>query len=386
MGQSAVKRLWRQKREFKGVAMQGTHPRLAKISPVSAAIFSDLHLGLASGRDLLRRPPVLDALLGAIGDVDEIVLLGDLVELRERPVAHVLSDAVPVLRRIGEVAAGKRITIVPGNHDHQLAAPLVEAVRMRDGGGALEIETFFDPPREGPLGAIADALGRDGVRLAYPGLWLRPDVYATHGHYLDVHNTVPTFERIAIGAVQRVGTALPDGRPLTPEDYEAAVGPVYALTYAMAQSARRGGRSVAGSQTSVRLWKLFNGSGARRLPALLFGSVALPAAIAGLNRAGLGPLKPDLSAIELREAGLRGMRTMIERLGIEADHVIFGHTHRSGPHERDEGWGPLMNTGSWILEPAFLGREPKESPYWPGHVALVPDQGAPELVTLLEDL
>ena len=33
------------------------------------------------------------------------------------------------------------------------------------------------------------------VRFAYPGLWLREDVYATHGHYLDCHLTVPTVER-----------------------------------------------------------------------------------------------------------------------------------------------------------------------------------------------
>jgi hypothetical protein len=351
---------------------------------VSAAIFSDLHLGLASAADLLRRAPVLDALLGAIAEVDEVVLLGDVVELRERPVAHVLADAVPVLRQIGEAAAGKRITIVPGNHDHQLAAPLIEAARMRDGGGALEIETVVEPPAEGPMAAIADALGRDGVRLAYPGMWVRRDVFATHGHYLDVHNTVPTFERLAIGAVQRVGGRLPESRPLTPDDYEAAVGPVYALTYALAQSARRG-RSVAGSQTSVRLWRAFDRSGGR-LPALVLGGVALPIAIAGLNRAGLGPLKADLSAVELRRAGLRGMTTVVERLGIDAEHVIFGHTHRSGPHPGDEGWGPLINTGSWILEPAFLGRSPKESPYWPGHAAIVPDEGPPELVTLVEEL
>ena len=351
---------------------------------MSAAIFSDLHLGLASGADLLRREPVLDALLRAVADVDEVVLLGDVVELRERPVAHVLADAVPVLRRIGEAAAGKRITIVPGNHDHQLAAPLIEAARMRDGGGALEIETVVEPPAEGPVAAIADALGRDGVRLAYPGMWVRRDVFATHGHYLDVHNTVPTFERLAIGAVQRVGGGLPDSRRLMPDDYEAAVGPVYALTYALAQSARRG-RSVAGSQTSVRLWRAFDRSGGR-LPALVLGGVALPVAIAGLNRAGLGPLKADLSAVELRRAGLRGMSTVIDRLGIDAQHVVFGHTHRSGPHPGDEGWGPLINTGSWILEPAVLGRSPKESPYWPGHAAIVPDEGPPELVTLVEEL
>jgi len=115
-------------------------------------------------------------------------------------------------------------------------------------------------------------------------------------------------------------------------------------------------------------------------------ALALGAAIGALNRAGLGPLKADLSAVELREAGLRGMNMVIERLGIDAPHVIFGHTHRSGPHERDAGWGPLMNTGSWIFEPAFLGREPKDSPYWPGHVAFVPDAGPPELVTVVDRL
>jgi predicted phosphodiesterase len=318
---------------------------------VRAAVVSDLHLGLVSGRDLLRRDEtILEALLDAIADADHLVLLGDVVELRELPVARVLPDAVPVLRRIAEAARDKRITIVPGNHDHQLVAGF-------DGSG--------------PLGAVAETLGGDNVRLEYPGVWLRPDVYATHGHYLDVHNTVPSFERLAIGTVRRARGA---GPPVTVDDYEAAVAPVYGLAYSLAQRSRR--RSVAGSQASVRLWQLMNGDS--RLPAL-----ALSGGIGLLNLAGLGPLKADLSAIELREAALRGMRTVVERLGIEADHVIFGHTHRSGPHEGDSGWGPLVNTGSWIHEPAFLGREPSKSPYRPGHIAFVTDAGAPELRNVL---
>jgi predicted phosphodiesterase len=370
---------------------------------VPTAIVSDLHLGLASGRALLSRPSALRALAGALADANELVLLGDVVELRERPLAHVMAVARPTLEELGRSVAGKRVTIVPGNHDYQLAAPLVESLQMRDGGAAapLGLETFADPPAAGPLAAVAGALGAERVRIAYPGLWVRPDVYATHGHYLDVHNTVPTFERIAIGAAQRVTGRLPDG-PLTPDDYEAALGPVYALIYALAQSSR-GDRSVAGSATSVRMWHALNsgrgrrggrgGRGlSRRLPSLLIGSVALPAAVGALNRVGVGPLKPDLSGVELRRAGLRGMGETVRRLGIEADHVIFGHTHRSGPHPGDsEGWdlpggGRLMNTGSWIHEPAFLGRSPRESPYWPGHVAMVPDEGPPVLLDLLDEL
>ena len=322
---------------------------------------------------------MFDALAAALADVDELVLLGDLVEMRERPVGQVLADALPVLRRLGSVSAGKRITIVPGNHDHYLARALFDA------GGQLSLETVAQPSPDGPLGAVADALGRERVRLAYPGVWVRPDVFATHGHYLDVHNTVPSFERLAIGAVQRVNGRLPASGRLTPSDYEAAVAPVYALTYAMAQSARRG-RSPAGSEASVRLWQRVNGSSGGRLPALLLSRVALPGFVGAVNRAGLGPLKPGLSAVELREAALRGMLTVLERLGVDAPHVVFGHTHRSGPHPGDTGWGPLVNTGSWIHEPAFLGREPKDSPYWPGHVALVRDEGPPELVSLLSEL
>ena len=32
-----------------------------------------------------------------------------------------------------------------------------------------------------------------------PGLWPADGVYATHGHYLDRHLTVPSFERLAAG-------------------------------------------------------------------------------------------------------------------------------------------------------------------------------------------
>jgi hypothetical protein len=80
------------------------------------------------------------------------------------------------------------------------------------------------------------------------------------------------------------------------------------------------------------------------------------------------------------------MQTVVERLGIDAQHVIFGHTHRSGPHPGDEGWGRLINSGSWIHEPAFLGAHPRKSPYWPGHVVIVPDAGEPELRSTLDEL
>ena len=346
------------------------------------AVVSDLHLGASSGRDLLRRAPALTALTAELRDADELVLLGDVVELREAPVAEVLAEAAPVLEEIDRALAGRRVTLVPGNHDYQLAGPLIERLRIER--GALEPQTVDEPCAEGPLGAVAAAFTRSELRIAYPGVWIRDDVFATHGHYLDVHNTVPTFERLAIGAVQRLTAPVPEPRA-SADDYEAALSPVYALTYALAQSSAAGRRLVR-SDRSVKTWSPLSRDGPRSLAVKAAAGIGMPAVVGALNAAGLGPLKPDLSGAELRRSALRGMSTVLDRLGVDAAHVIFGHTHRSGPHPSDAGWGPLLNPGSWIVEPAFLGADPKESPYWPGHCAIVTSSGPPQLRGLLDEL
>ena len=60
---------------------------------MTTAIVSDLHLGAASGRDLLRRGWALDRLLEAVRDADHLVLLGDVVELRDAPLSEVAAAA-----------------------------------------------------------------------------------------------------------------------------------------------------------------------------------------------------------------------------------------------------------------------------------------------------
>jgi hypothetical protein len=113
--------------------------------------------------------------------------------------------------------------------------------------------------------------------------------------------------------------------------------------------------------------------------------------IAALNRAGLGPLSGNLSGTALRRAAVVAMGEVVARLGIEADHVVFGHTHRSGPWPpRDDpaDWviptgARLWNAGCWIYSRAFLTGVPNESPYWPGVCVRVGAEGAPELDRLL---
>jgi len=84
------------------------------------------------------------------------------------------------------------------------------------------------------------------------------------------------------------------------------------------------------------------------------------------------------------------MGEVVARLQIDARHVIFGHTHRSGPLPDDDpgewrlaGGGRLLNTGCWVYESMYLDRD-WGSPYWPGGAAIVDDDGPPRFVRLLD--
>ncbi len=86
------------------------------------------------------------------------------------------------------------------------------------------------------------------------------------------------------------------------------------------------------------------------------------------------------------------MGEVVERLRIDAEHVIFGHTHRRGPMpgedewRRDDGGPSLWNAGSWVHSPSLLRSSARNSPYWPGTVAFVDDDGPPRLEHLLDEL
>lgn len=328
---------------------------------------------------MLRRDGELAALRDASSAVDRLVLLGDALELRHGPMREALSAAAGALRVLGS-AVGE-VVVVPGNHDHGLLRGWLER-RDPDALG-LESDVRWEPG-EG-LGAVVEALGSARVRVAYPGVWLREDIYATHGHYADRHHTVPIVERLGAGITVRL-TGEPAGGPARAEDYEAALAPMYAWIDAVAQSGGLRG-SVADGSFQIKAWRALSGAGgSRSLRGRAIG-LAFPVAVGALNLAGLGPLRPDVSGVELRRAALRAMGEVVTRLGVPAGaHVIFGHTHRAGPLPGDDlgEWGRLLNIGSWVYEPGYLGERPSESPYRPGFAAIVDDDGPPELVNLLD--
>jgi hypothetical protein len=343
---------------------------------------------------VLRREGPLAELCSELAGVDRLVVLGDALELRHGPVRDALAVAEPVFAAFGEaLGAGAQIVLLAGNHDHALVEPWLEERGRRRAPDPLGLEERAGPRASDATARLAKAAAAGGAELdvAYPGIWLRDDVYATHGHYLDRFNTVPTFERLAAGAMARVVGQVPESGA-TPDDFESALAPLYAWMHAVAQTPH-GAWSAGGQASSARMWQTLAGEGQRPLRARALGAL-LPVAIAAINRAGLGPVKPDLAGHELRRAGLRAMGEVVRRLGVDAPHVIFGHTHRAGPLPADAPgeWrvdgaaAQLHNTGSWIHEPIFA-RGDHTSPYWAGRAIEVRDDGAPpELRRLVEEL
>ena len=351
-------------------------------------VISDLHIGARNDVDVLRRPAGEQALLGALDGVDRLVILGDILELRHGPMHEALEAARPVLKAIGEaLGPDGEVVLVPGNHDFRLISPWLEW-RARNGPEPLGLQERAGPKASIGTRAIGRMLQPASLDVVYPGIWLDDGVYATHGHYLDRHVTVPSFERLGSGVLGRVLRA-PADQAGAPDDYEVALAPMYGLLDAIAARVDDG-RAAAPGKISARAWERLSPD--RRSQAwrgrMLAG--AFPLTIAALNRLGLGPLRADLSGVELRRASLRAMGEVVARLGIDARHVIFGHTHRSGPLPDDDhdewrlaGGAQLHNTGCWVYESMYLDRQ-WGNPYWPGAAVELESGGEPRFVRLLE--
>ncbi len=345
-------------------------------------VVSDLHLGALRGRAVLDDPGCRRSLCDAVAQAQRLVLLGDVVELRERPLREAVADALPVLSQLAEaLAAGAEVVVLTGNHDHRLVAPWLT---RRDRGTPLGTGVTVDAGDGEPLADVVAALGAARTRVLHPGASLSEDVWATHGHYGDRHTTVPILERLSAGVMARiVGQA---SGPQSAEDYEAALAPVYAWIDAIAEHGRAD-RDLEGSE---RAWLALSSSGGGvRRRALRAG---FPLAIVLMNRAGIGPLHAQLGRGALRTGPLVAMGEVAARLGVHAPTVLFGHTHRAGPLPGDDPaeWrtpagAQLMNTGCWVRVGALLGGAPSASPYRAGFAVWLDSAGGPpRLVNLLD--
>jgi hypothetical protein len=357
---------------------------------VRTAIISDLHLGVASDEDVLRHPAIREVLFEEIAGADRLVLLGDVIELRNLPLGPSLERARPFFEELGEVLGHTEVTIVPGNHDARLAEPLLDELSIA-GGPLLGLEHGYEPlppgntPSPGPAELLDEWLGAARLRFSYPGVWLRDDVYATHGHYMDAHLRLPRAECVAAATMARL--LKPPPPRATPEDYERILRPLYGFAYGLAQvlpiRRRRNG-------PGERAWEVLSAEKKARTLRGRAAAAGFPAAIRGLNALLRSEFEADVTPAAITRSGIAAATELATRLGLENVHVITGHTHRGGPLPSEPEWplpggGRLHNTGSWVFATAFHhpGRPP--SPYWPGTVTWVENDGAPRRAQLLLD-
>jgi Calcineurin-like phosphoesterase len=329
-------------------------------------VISDLHIGAGHGRAALNDSPIVEALAAAIATADRLVLLGDVIELRQGPIQDALAAASRVLPQlVSGLGDGREVVMVFGNHDHQLQ---------------LQQEA---------LSQIEWMLSQNGasVRFEYPGLWLRDDVYAQHGHYLDRHTTTPAFERVAAGAMARF-LKLPFSEMAEANDYERLLAPVYAWMFAISQTSKREIDAADGGGSARALQLIRDSRGGRALAV----QAGLRGVLGAANVLGVGPLSPDLSPVALRRSSLVGFGEVLSVLKLRPHYALFGHSHRAGPlagDDRSEWITPsgvqLLNTGCWVHEStAFMSEEPLDNPYRPGFAVELDDHGPPRLVNLLD--
>lgn len=344
------------------------------------AIVSDLHLGVASDEDVARDRDLRRVLLRELAGAERLVLLGDVVELRNLPVGPSLARARPFFEELGEALGAAEVILVPGNHDHRLAEPLLDQLSVDAAPLGLE---HRDEPDSGPAALIAGWLGAARLQVAYPGLWLREDVYATHGHYMDVHLSLPRAECVAAAAMARLSG--PPPRRASPADYERVLRPIYGFAYALAQvlpvRRRRNG-------PFEKAWEVLAGEERKRTLGTRAARAGFPLAVRGLNGLLRADFEPDVRPSAIFRSGVAAATELTVRLGIDDVQVITGHTHRGGPLPDEPEWplprgGRLHNTGSWVFSSAFHQPGTPPNSYWPGMVTWLENDEPPRRVRLL---
>ena len=281
------------------MAGSGRLSRRPSTSRLRTLVISDLHLGARAGADVLRatasglrccrarrsrsaRPARRRARAAAWAGADRV------------------GRGAPVLRGARRASAGGEVVVLPGNHDHALLRGWLERARQPSPLG-LE-QPSRRGRREHRSRPLAEWVAPARVRVAYPGVWLREDVYAIHGHYGDWHNTVPIVERLGSGLMC------------------ASRGARRARSRAPRTTRRCWRRCTRGSTRSPQRRRpatrrtarsTGRGAGAPARRGAGRATRAQPGAARRLSRwpsrrstrAGLGPLRADISRAELRRAG-----------------------------------------------------------------------------------
>ena len=286
--------------------------------------------------------------------------------------------ARPLLAALGDGSAGQQVVMVPGNHDHELVAPALEAARL-DGPDLASGRAPSIPARARCRGGWRSSCRpRGGAGL--PGLRLRDDVWATHGHYLDLHLTVPRVESIFAHAVGRMSAPRRRG--------------------ARSTATRRRSRRYTHSRTAWCRARRPSGSPGGNLPqhmeapprraacrAWRWGGWPSPPPSAS-NRAAR-PLPLGHLGVELRRGGLRAMAAVVadrtsRRITWSSATPIAPGRCRRRRGLVAAGRRPADQQGKLAARGRLRAADGPSIPYRPGRVDMARGRGAAGVGNVLE--
>jgi len=288
------------------------------------AVISDFHLG--DQLSTLRSDSLGDTLCAAIrdlGQLDELILLGDIFDLWQAPIGEAVGAGKQLLSSLFALDNVGKFVYIPGNHDHHVCRMYYEeeiARRLRAGDlepPGLSISPTTDCPVLAPLMPEG---GGAPCYMTYPmhQLTIKGSTYLfTHGHLLGF------FERnLWLRNAVMSTLLLSKGESLSMEDVERFASPYYEM---LALSTN--------------------------MPGVVDGRYRLYRAMTRAGKA-LG------LAGESRESSLRGTTVEQNAVEIEAfldqfcdekpDYFVYGHTHRPGRLTLPLSGVTAINTGCWL--------------------------------------
>jgi predicted phosphodiesterase len=300
-------------------------------------VLSDTHFGDPGA--LLVDGGVLNRLsdeLASLGDVQLLVLLGDIWDLWRTGPRECIRRGDSFLRTLGDLEGVREILVVAGNHDFHLAAGMLEAGLLREEGWSFPLpspgtveEVGGGVHRSGDGGTAVVGKGVKAVLspgLVYPLLTLRVKgrrVLFMHGHHLDFFSS--SFWWVKTSWLSR--WVLGESRGVALSDLDRLNRPFFEL---LTMSAR----APELRSTGYRLY------GVIRFLARIFRFQ---------NKEGGSPRRCTSVGENARECR-RLLRELLP--GFLPDVFVFGHTHRAGLEGVEVGGEDVLlaNTGCWLRE------------------------------------
>lgn len=288
-------------------------------------VISDTHFG--DKTELLNDVYLVERLCAALaerGEITELVLLGDVLDLWVKRFVPALRQARYFVECLAALPNVKRITYVPGNHDHQVFMDAYrEEVDARVRGGDLTLPEFT-PVRDYTDTVLHGLAPRESDvpwSMHYPFIVRRvngKDVVLCHGHHLDFYDSEFGWAR-TFWMRRRVMHRR--NKPVTLKDIEMAILPFCGAMSVAPWAAELVDEGLRFYRVINFFAKLFRQSDMQQSP----------------RRDSL--IKDNYDEI----AGLLPLFGEPVAAGF-----VFGHTHMPGVGKMPGSGVTVANTGSWV--------------------------------------